>query len=455
MIRSISTQELAEHLEDADFVVVDVREMAAFNGWTLDGEARGGHISGAVAFPLRWLAGASAPVIKRRLVDKGVTPDKTVVVYATRREPSAAMAAMLEALAYPRVLTYDAGLAEWAADAALRMDYLPHYDKLVHPAWLHQTILGKGPPSTARDKSCLLFEVSTADAAAYHTGHIPGAVPFSTSAVESGPLWNRRCDTALEEALAAHGIAQDSTLVLYSRDTTAAARVAALLLYAGVNGVHVLDGGLKAWLAAGYPIEILPRQAMPTQSFGRMRPNHHHYVINAEEAHAVLADESAALVSIRSWSEYIGATSGYAYIQSRGRIAGDIWGYAGSVPRCMDHYRNVDNTMRSYHEIAANWRLQGITPDKRVAFYCGTGWRASEAFFYAYLMGWTQIAVYDGGWLEWSQRSTYPVATGEPPWPWSDREVRRSILPTTRDYSLTGKRSIAGSYRQCKCIGCN
>ena len=76
MIRSISTQKLAEHLEDTDVVIVDVREMAAFNGWTLHGEARGGHIPGAVAFPLRWLAGASAPVIKRRLVDKGVTPDK-------------------------------------------------------------------------------------------------------------------------------------------------------------------------------------------------------------------------------------------------------------------------------------------------------------------------------------------------------------------------------------------
>jgi thiosulfate/3-mercaptopyruvate sulfurtransferase len=297
------------------------------------------------------------------------------------------------------------------------MDNLPGYDKLVHPAWLHRMLLGKRPESTARDKPCLLFEVRARDATAYHTGHIPGAVPFSTHAVESGPLWNRRCDTELEEALAAHGIAQHSTVVLYSRDTTAAARVAALLLYAGVDGVHVLDGGLKAWLAAGYPVETLPRQAMPIPSFGRVYPNHHPYVIDAEEAHAVLADEGAALVSIRSWSEYIGATSGYAYIQPKGRIAGDVWGYAGSVPRCMNHYRNVDNTMRSYHEIAANWRLQGITPDKRVAFYCGTGWRASEAFFYAYLMGWTQIAVYDGGWLEWSQRSTYPVATGEPPWP--------------------------------------
>lgn len=134
----------------------------------------------------------------------------------------------------------------------------------------------------------------------------------------------------------------------------------------------------------------------------------------AEEAHAVLVDTDAALVSIRSWHEYIGATSSYAYIQAKGRIAGDVWGYAGAAPRRMDHYRNMDNTMRSYPEIAANWRPWGITPDKRVAFYCGTGWRASEAFFYAYLMGWTQIAVYDGGWLEWSQRSTHPVARGAP-----------------------------------------
>ena len=28
------------------------------------------------------------------------------------------------------------------------------------------------------------------------------------------------------------------------------------------------------------------------------------------------------------------------------------------------------------------------------------GWRASETWFYAYLMGWPRIAVYDGGWFE-------------------------------------------------------
>jgi thiosulfate/3-mercaptopyruvate sulfurtransferase len=45
----------------------------------------------------------------------------------------------------------------------------------------------------------------------------------------------------------------------------------------------------------------------------------------------------------------------------------------------------------------------------RIAFYCGTGWRASLAFFYAWLMGWEHISVYDGGWFEWSSDPANPV----------------------------------------------
>ena len=67
-----------------------------------------------------------------------------------------------------------------------------------------------------------------------------------------------------------------------------------------------------------------------------------------------------------------------------------------------------------YHEIEGNWQDAGITPDRQVAFYCGTGWRASETFFYAHLMGWERVAVYDGGWHEWSQDESNPIEVGEP-----------------------------------------
>ena len=119
------------------------------------------------------------------------------------------------------------------------------------------------------------------------------------------------------------------------------------------------------------------------------------------------------LVSIRSLKEQMGKTSGYSYIRPKGRIKGDIWGYGGSNPYNMQDFRNLDQTMRASGEIKKMWQIKGITPDKMIAFYCGTGWRASEAFFYAYLMGFNQISVYDGGWLEWSQHKTTPIESGE------------------------------------------
>ncbi len=71
--------------------------------------------------------------------------------------------------------------------------------------------------------------------------------------------------------------------------------------------------------------------------------------------------------------------------------------------------------MRAYPEIAANWEAVGITRDKRVAFNCGTGWRASETWFNAHLMGWDRFAVYDGGWFEWSQDPiNNPIEIGQP-----------------------------------------
>jgi thiosulfate/3-mercaptopyruvate sulfurtransferase len=58
--------------------------------------------------------------------------------------------------------------------------------------------------------------------------------------------------------------------------------------------------------------------------------------------------------------------------------------------------------MKPASEICRLWHEAGIVRQRRMAFYCGTGWRASLAFFYAWLMDWPHISVYDGGWCEWS-----------------------------------------------------
>ena len=189
-----------------------------------------------------------------------------------------------------------------------------------------------------------------------------------------------------------------------------------ILRYCGVDDIRLLDGGYDAWVQAGNPLETTLREPTPVPSFGVAIPLRPDVIVDIDEAKQILADpDHAALVSVRTWNEHIGKVSGYNYIGPAGRIAGDVWGNCGTDAYHMQHYRNVDNTMRAYPEIAANWEETGITPDKWVAFYCGTGWRASETWFYAYLMGWQRIAVYDGGWWEWCRDPVNnPIEVGEP-----------------------------------------
>ena len=75
----------------------------------------------------------------------------------------------------------------------------------------------------------------------------------------------------------------------------------------------------------------------------------------------------------------------------------------------MCDYQDADGRMKPAADILDFWRANGITPQRHNAFYCGTGWRASLAFFYAWLMGWDDISVYDGGWLEWSSDPANPT----------------------------------------------
>ena len=189
-----------------------------------------------------------------------------------------------------------------------------------------------------------------------------------------------------------------------------------ILRYAGVDDVRLLDGGYDWWVRSGNPVETADRLPSAVAAFGVEVPLRPEVIVDIAEAKEILADPAgAALVSVRTWREHIGNVSGYNYIGPAGRIKGDVWGNCGTDAYHMQHYRNIDNTMRAYPEITANWAEAGITADKWVAFYCGTGWRASETWFYAYLQGWERIAVYDGGWFEWSQDPiNNPIEIGEP-----------------------------------------
>jgi thiosulfate/3-mercaptopyruvate sulfurtransferase len=281
---------------------------------------------------------------------------------------------------------------------------LPRWRHLVSAQWLAKWLAGR-PVVAAPAAQWRLFEVHDGPWQPDHAGHVPGACWFDTHVLEQPPLWNKVADAQLLHHLPALGIRHDTTVILTGQHQCAAARVAHLLMVAGVSDVRLLDGGSAAWQAAGLPLaHAAPVAPMPVGDFGLHLPACPHWLIDTPQVHAVLADPGARLVSIRSRDEYMGITSGYATIAARGDIAGAVWGRAGNSGdmNSMCDYQHADGRMLPAATIQAFWRAQGITPDRHAAFYCGTGWRASLAFFYAWLMGWDDISVYDGGWLEWS-----------------------------------------------------
>jgi len=427
---TISTTELRDRLDDPGLAIVDVRPLAAYNGWRLEGEPRGGHIPRAKAFPAAWLRSVDEAEIERLLDEKGLIAGRRIVVYGYGPDDATALATKLQSLGIDDVRILDGGAQAWAADATLPIERLPHYEKLVYIPWLRDVLAG-GRPEAAPDGRFLLFHVNFGVPEEYAEGHIPGALYLDTNWLEDPADWNRRSPEAIETALRGLGITRDTTVILYGRDTEghanekwpgrragqiAATRALMILRYAGVDDVRLLDGGYDWWVQGGNPLETVLREPSPVDAFGATVPVRPEVIVDIEEAKEILADPAgAALVSVRTWREHIGNVSGYNYIGPAGRIKGDVWGNCGTDAYHMQHYRNVDNTMRAYPEITANWAEAGITPDKWVAFYCGTGWRASETWFYAYLQGWQRIAVYDGGWFEWSQDPiNNPIEIGLP-----------------------------------------
>lgn len=421
----LATRDLLDLLEDPAVQLVDVRPIDAYNGWRLRGEARGGHIAGARALPFKWSAYLDWIEIVR---SKGLRPERPVILYGYDEAETNAVAALFRSAGHDDVRVYHSFAGEWAARPELPMERLARYRHLVPAEWVDR-LISHGDPPEYEGGGFVVCHAHYRNPDDYRKGHIRGAVSLDTLALEAEETWNRRSPAEVCAALLRLGITADTTVVLYGRfafpdnadpfpgssaGQLAAFRCAFILLWAGVRDVRVLNGGMQSWLDAGYETSTDGVEPVPVEDVGVEIPAAPELAVDLPEARVILAAPDANLVSVRSWPEYIGQVSGYNYIEKKGRIPGSVFGNCGSDAYHMENYRNLDHTTREFGEIVEAWRSAGITPGKHNAFYCGTGWRGSEAFFNAWLLGWPRVSVFDGGWLEWSSDASNPIETGEP-----------------------------------------
>ena len=419
-----STNELLNRINDSGIKIIDIRSPDAYNGWKEVNEERGGHITGAISLPAKWAKYIDWIEIVH---SKNLLSDDFLVIYGYDKTQTEKIAGLFNKTGYLNVHVYNSFINEWCADEKYPMERMPRYTQLVSSGWLNELITSGSAPEYQNNKY-LICHTHYRNREDYEKGHIPGAVDIDTLVLESPETWNRRSPEELKTALENLGITYDTTVILYGRfsfpDNNApfpgssaghlgAMRCAFIMMYAGVKDVRLLNGGLQSWLDEGFKVTTKETRKRPITDFGIEIPDNPGLVIDLNEAEEYLKAKDKNLVSVRSWKEFIGEVSGYNYIEKKGRIPGAVFADCGSDAYHMENYRNLDHTTREYHEIESIWKEAAITPDKFNAFYCGTGWRASEAFFNAWLMGWNNIAVYDGGWFEWSNNNL-PFEIGLP-----------------------------------------
>lgn len=427
---------IATRLYDKDFAVVDTRTDEEYLGWQLYGETRGGHIPRAVNIPYAWFYNSDKTALgyqelKSILESRGITTDKEVTANCTAGIRSGYVYFLLRLMGYTRCSNYDASIWDWADNTTLPMEKAPNYATAVYPGWVKALIdyhkpgsTSNAPPQYSYDRAhkYLIFETQWGSIDemnkgwadnSYLLGHIPGAIHSNSDTYENGfPRWFLLPDAELKTAVGSMGITPDTTVVVYSNSSIFAARLWWILKYAGVSDVRFLNGGIQQWTASGYPLETTVNNPVPTTYSGAINAS---YIATTPYVAANYNVATTQLVDVRAGSEYTGLISGYGYLVNKGRIPNSIWAYNADDSSLV--YRDSDGTLRSYEEIRSLWSSLGITStlsatqfDKETIFYCGGGYRSSLSFFYAHLMGYTNIRNYSNGWAEWSTTYTEDAA---------------------------------------------
>jgi len=240
----------------------------------------------------------------------------------------------------------------------------------------------------------------------YRGGHIPGAVFTDLNrdlAAPPGKGGRHPLPAAadFQAAMRRLGVGDGRPVVVYDgADSTAAARAWWLLRYFGHQDVRVLDGGYRAWTAAGGPSETGSGQDAPAGNF-TASPGHLP-LLDAGEA-AGLA-RTGLLLDARAGERYRGET------EPADPVAGHIPG-AVSAPTAANV--NPDGTFKTPAELAARFAALGVIQGTAapVASYCGSGVTAAHEVLALALAG-IPAALYAGSWSNWIADPARPVATG-------------------------------------------
>jgi thiosulfate/3-mercaptopyruvate sulfurtransferase len=235
----------------------------------------------------------------------------------------------------------------------------------------------------------------------YDQGHIPGAAFVDLDSELSQPGGPGRhplpTEESFAETLARLGVSTDTHVVVYDEGSSAyAARLWFMLRLAGHDRASLLDGGMKAWTAAGLPLTTEEPKIQPAARQG----------LHFDRARIV----DRAQVERRGETPLLDA-------RAQGRYRGEV----EPIDKRAGHIPGAFNA-----PFAENLAPSGLfkPPEELRKLYekyaspivsCGSGVTACHDAFAIELAGLPPARVYIGSWSDWSSDPNRPIAIGPLP----------------------------------------
>jgi thiosulfate/3-mercaptopyruvate sulfurtransferase len=249
----------------------------------------------------------------------------------------------------------------------------------------------------------------------YQTEHIPGSVdaPYGQApwrVTRNGVPGMSPPVRYLEALLGRLGISNRDHVVIVTLGESAAEFGSATRVYwelklLGHEKLSILNGGYRAWQAAGYSVERGMSQPEPTSYRANYQPR---LVATAEQVLAAI-EAGTPLIDARDRTYYLG--------ERKIRLAARYGTIAGARNVPTGSY-TVDGSGVFIDSAtgAALWSEAGIPTQGEQITFCNTGHLASLAWFTAYeLLGNKEARLYDGSLAEWSANPALPMERTDNP----------------------------------------
>jgi thiosulfate/3-mercaptopyruvate sulfurtransferase len=250
----------------------------------------------------------------------------------------------------------------------------------------------------------------------YRLGHIPGSLQVDRTDIEAPPetqngvTGNLIDNDSFTKLFRKLGVNRDSIIVVYDTKYDAT-RLWWAFTYYGKSDVRVLDGGIKAWTAAGYPVDLLAPSAPSRNGTFVAKVSLPSLRVETPEIITAQGNRKAQIWDNRDIKEFTGEE------QKKGAYrAGRI---PGSSHSDWALFKKKDNQSEwlTAAELQSVLHKLGYDRSKEQYFYCQSGVRSTQALFALFLAGWPleKLHNYDSSWIGWSKDKNLPIITGLPP----------------------------------------